>query len=338
MRPVHNVFWRSTCGALCLAGGVLAIQPSQAAEYGWGNYLLGYSIPMSGYTPPPGVYFTDAFFYYRGSAGNSVTFPLGRAVAAGVTEKFAVNIATLSWFTNAEFLGATFGLAATIPYGHEKTTADASFTGPRVGTLGVSRAEDTTGFGSPAFSAILGWDLGFNHWNLNVTGFVPAGDYEPNSITFVSLNRPSVDVKGAYTWLDMKTGTELSVALGATFNMANTATNYTSGTELHLEFAWQQHLPNGISFGIGGYYYQQVTGDSGSGDLVGSFEGRVAALGPLIGYAFKIGETPLNLSARWFEEFDVTNRVTGHSIFATLTVPLYNPPNPLTAKSITAKY
>jgi hypothetical protein len=171
-----------------------------------------------------------------------------------------------------------------------------------------------------------------------VTGFVPAGDYAPDTLGIVSLNRPSVDVKGAYTWLDMKTGTELSVALGATFNMANTATNYTSGTELHLEFAWQQHLPNGISFGVGGYYYQQVSGDSGSGAILGSFEGRVAALGPMIGYAFKVGETPLNLSARWFEEFDVTNRMTGHSIFATLTVPLYNPPSPLTAKSITSKY
>jgi hypothetical protein len=113
MRPESKAFWRTAGGALCLAGGVLAIQPSQAAEYGWGNYLLGYSIPMSGYTPPPGVYFTDAFFYYRGSAGNSVTFPRGRIVAAGVTEKFAVDSATLAWFTNVDVIGATFGLGIT---------------------------------------------------------------------------------------------------------------------------------------------------------------------------------------------------------------------------------
>jgi hypothetical protein len=338
MRSVHKVSWRAACSALCLAGGALAVQPSQAAEYALGNYLLGLSVPMSGYTPPPGVYFTDTFYFYRGTAGNSLTFPFGRVVAAGITEKFAVNIATLSWFTNADFLGATFGLAATVPYGRVKVAADASFTGPLLGTVTANRADTATGFGQPVFSAILGWEQGFNHWNLNVSGFVPAGDYDPNTLAFVSLNRPSVDVKGAYTWLDMRTGTELSIALGATFNMANTATNYTTGTELHLEFAWQQHLPNGISFGVGGYYYQQVTGDSGTGDIVGSFEGRVAALGPMIGYTFKVGETPLNLSARWFEEFDVRNRVTGHSIFATLTIPLYNPPNPMTAKSITAKY
>ena len=113
MRSLCKVSWRATCGAFCLAGGALAVQPSQAAEYGLGNYLLGLSLPMSGYTPPPGLYFSDSFYFYRGSAGNSVTFPRGRIVAAGVTEKFAVDIATLAWFTNVDVIGATFGLGIT---------------------------------------------------------------------------------------------------------------------------------------------------------------------------------------------------------------------------------
>jgi hypothetical protein len=87
---------------------------------------------------------------------------------------------------------------------------------------------------------------------------------------------------------------------------------------------------------VGGYVYDQVTGDGGAGDRIGPFEGRVVAVGPLVGYAFKFMEIiPVQLNARWFHEFDVRNRVTGNSIFGTISVPLLNinlPP------ALTAKY
>ncbi len=126
---------RAACAAFCLAGAC-AVEPSQAAEYGLGNHLLGLTIPMSGYTPPPGVYFS------------------ARCIS---------------------------------------------------------------------------------------TREAPA------------------------------------------------ATDYTTGTELHLEGAVIQHLPSGFSFGAGGYHYRQVTGDSGSGARLGSFEGRVTAVGPVLGYVLKAG-------------------------------------------------
>jgi hypothetical protein len=37
-----------------------------------------------------------------------------------------------------------------------------------------------------------------------------------------------------------------------------------------------------------GYVYYQLTDDIGSGDHVGSFKSRVAALGPEVGYAFTV--------------------------------------------------
>jgi hypothetical protein len=40
------------CACLAyLAGSSFFIPPVQAAEYGIGDYLLGYSLPMAGYTP-----------------------------------------------------------------------------------------------------------------------------------------------------------------------------------------------------------------------------------------------------------------------------------------------
>jgi hypothetical protein len=318
---------RTACAAFCLAG-IFTAQPSQAAEYGLGSYLLGLTIPMSGYTPPPGVYFSDSVYFYQGSANPSVRLPFGRFVAVGLEEQFLVNIATLSVFTDASFLGGTFGLAGTVPVCRAKVSADLTFLGP-LGTVG--RSDSVTGIGDSAISAILGWQAGFHHWNVTATGIIPTGVYSPDQLAIMGLNRPGVDIKGGYTYLNTQTGTEVSGAAGFTFNWTNTATDYTTGTELHLEAAVIQHLPSGFSFGAGGYHYRQVTGDSGSGAVLGPFLGRVTAVGPVLGYVLRAGVIPINLNGRWFAEFDTENRMKGHAVFASLTVPLHifaPPPGP----------
>jgi len=53
----------------------------------------------------------------------------------------------------------------------------------------------------------------------------------------------------------------------------------------------------------------------------------------LVGYTFKIMEAiPVQLNVRYFHEFDVKNRVTGDSIFGTISLPLVNLPPALSAK------
>jgi hypothetical protein len=155
--------------ALCLAGA-LAIGPCQAAEYGWGHYLLGVGIPMSGYTPPPGVYFSNTLWFYNGSASSNLRLPFGRILATGVNEKFAIDAATLSWFTAATVLGGTLGFAATLPFGGVRVAADADFTGRLGLTREFGRIDSATGLGDAALSGILGWQRENSHWNLTVTG------------------------------------------------------------------------------------------------------------------------------------------------------------------------
>jgi hypothetical protein len=58
--------------------------------------------------------------------------------------------------------------------------------------------------------------------------------------------------------------------------------------------------------------------------MVGEIRGRVAAIGPLLSYTFREGTQEVTLSGRWFHEFDVTHRVQGNSILASLSFPLYN--------------
>ena len=104
----------------------------------------------------------------------------------------------------------------------------------------------------------------------------------------VSLNRPAIDVFGAITWLDPAIGWDLSAAAGFTFNRTNTATDYKTGDEFHLEWAATKYLTKEFTIGMVGYFYQQLTPDSGTGARLGGFEGRVVALGGSIGYTFEL--------------------------------------------------
>jgi hypothetical protein len=328
--------WKPAGAALCFAGSLSLAQPVKAAEYGWGTYLLGLSIPMMGFTPPPGFYLSDTVYAYQGSASGNIKFPFGDFTLSGrIKEDFLVNISTLSWITDTKILGGNLGFAATIPFpiGTERTSAGAAVTGPLGNSISGGLTQSVWGIGDTAVAALLGWQEGNNHWNLVVTGTIPTGVYSTSSIAFLGLHRPSLDVRAAYTYLNPQTGLEISGALGITFNYINTAESYQTGNELHFEWDINEHFASGWSAGVGGYVYDQVTGDSGSGNRIGPFEGRVVAVGPLVGYTFKIMEViPVQLNARWFHEFDVQKRVTGDSVFGTISLPLVNLPPAVTAK------
>ena len=219
---------------------------------------------MAGYTPPPGVYFLNTFYLYSGSANVNAEFPIGKITAVGLTERFAVNISTTAWYTDMTILGGMLGFAATIPFGSDTNTAGVSFIGPLGVGRQLNRTDTATAIGDTAFSASLGWQQGEHHWNVTLTGFAPTGEYNADELAIMSLNRPAVDLKGAYTFLSLETGIEATGALGFTFNAMNTATDYQSGIEMHFEWELAEHLPFGLAAGVGGYLYQQLTGDSGS--------------------------------------------------------------------------
>ena len=311
---------RTVSGAICVAGSLSMVETAKATELGGSEYILGLTLPMAGYTPPPGVYFWDTFVLYQGS-GN--LFPgNGFKSSTRITENIVADIAITSWFPDFKLFGADPGFAVTVPFGSERTTANFTVAAPMHPAQRFSRAGDIFGIADTEYSAILGWHAGEQHWNVILTGFAPTGNFVPNRLVQTSLNRPALDLRGAYTYLGLQTGLEVTGALGLTLNAPNTATNYQSGAELHFEWAVNQHFPLGLATGVGGYFEQQVTNDHGSGDQLGAFRGRVAAVGPLLSYALKAGAQEVDFSARWFHEFDVENRLRGDSIFASLAFPL----------------
>jgi hypothetical protein len=310
-----------------LALGAWSAVPAtaHAADGGAGVYLLGKRGPLAAFVPKPGWYLTNDVFYL--SADRSELTPLGNRLVGDVDAEALINIAQFTFVADTAVLGGRLAFSAVLPYGNVDVSATGTVQGPGGITMERDIDDSVTGLGDPAVGASLGWKRRtgdrFRAWSTYGSVFIPVGDYELGRIANVGKNRWAVDVGGAYTMANFKRGRELSSVLGFTFNGDNEDTDYSTGTEMHLEVAGKQHLPNHWSFGVVGYWYEQLTGDSNNPEILGDFKGRAIALGPEVSYQFvQNPKRPVTLDLRWYHEFEVKNRLEGDSVFLTISFPL----------------
>lgn len=308
---------------LALTGvmSVAATTVTIAAEGGAGFYLLGSKGPAAAITPPPGVFFQNDFYFYSGDLGGNRALPTGGRLAVGVEGDAAIELPTVLWILPEDVLGGHLGLGATLPIGWKKTSAEATLAGPLGGTGSASVSDSIFTVGDPIASAFLGWEEGNFHWQLGTLVNIPIGDYQDGEISNIAFHHWGADVFAAGTWLDPNIGLDLSGVIGMTFNAENPATDYRTGNEFHFEWAAVQHFNEQFDAGLVGYYYDQVTGDSGDG-ANGPFKGRAAAIGATIGWNFKAGELPISARIKYFHEFAVENRAEGDAVFLTISMPL----------------
>ncbi|MFW9847112.1 MAG: transporter [Candidatus Thorarchaeota archaeon] len=104
----------------------------------------------------------------------------------------------------------------------------------------------------------------------------------------------------------------------ADFNQENPDTDYESGTQVHLDGTLAQHFPLAgtlAGLGVSGFYYQQVSADSGDGASFGDFKARSVGAGPVFSLDGKIGDLDLIGELKWLHEFDTKNRLEGDTVF-----------------------
>ena len=70
-----------------------------------------------------------------------------------------------------------------------------------------------------------------------------------------------------------------------------------------------------IGLGANAFYYQQITGDSGSGAVLGDFQGRTVGVGPVLSYITKLGKTDVSVELKWLPELDVEHRLKGDYVW-----------------------
>jgi hypothetical protein len=235
-------------------------------------------------------------------------------------------------------LGGQLNLAMFGLMGPNSTALNGTLTlssGPFVVTRQGTISQTTTSFGDLYPQAIIRWNNGVHNWMAYGTGDIPVGDYDRTNLANIGIGHGVVDGGGGYTYLDPKLGREFSAVTGFTYNLVNPSTNYQNGIDWHLDWGASQFLTKQFFVGAVGYFYEQISPDSGPGDHLGAFESGVIGVGPQVGFILPLGQVQAYLNLKAYGEFAAHDRPSGWNTWLTLSfspLPAASPRSAMLAK------
>ena len=254
------------------------------------------------------------YLNYRGSF--SAELPTAAGIAGDV-DATTNTVALAGGYTFGQTIlgGAHYTFAAALPF----TWVDIS--GNVQTVRGTKRVQNSvSGFGDlTVLPVMLAWKCG--DWQIDaiLPIYAPTGNYEKGRLGNTGLNYWTFDPIVGAVYSNKASGFNAMLHAGYAMNTENTATNYHSGSLLHLEGVVQQFLPVGLgilNLGLEGFYFDQVTGDSGSGATLGDFMGRTYGLGPVVGYILPLeNKQSMVFELKWLTELETKKRLEGDFIW-----------------------
>ncbi len=287
-----------------------------AKETKGSTYQLGRSGPMAGFIPGPGVYMRNDIYYYSGESDDMLNWP--DEYFQDIESSALVDVLGISWITDLEILGGAFGVGVGIAYGQQEFSAYIGHPSPFFPDQTIE--DDNQDFWDPGVGFVLGWHEESHHWQVSTGITIPTGRYEEDKYSSIPKNRWVFDLSAGYTYFSLDSGYEASALLGFSIPTENPDSDFTPGSQTHVELAAFKHFPSHLSVGVVGYYLQQITEDTGkeSDDRLS----RVAGLGPSVGYFFSFLDRNYSLNLRVYHEFLGEYRLEGDAFFCSLGVAL----------------
>ncbi len=306
--------------SFAVAAGVAAIAAPTTATAGEGGttHVIPGSMATLIDNPPtvPGMIIKPMYLNYSGSATAQIPTAAGLAGNLDATANTFVLAGIYSF--EEKVLGATYTMVAALPYSWLNVSANVQ------APNGAMRRVDSSvsGFGDlTIIPTMLAWKQPESHWQYNfvLPIYAPTGSYQEGRLGNPGLNYWTFDPVFGVAYSDPKSGFNALLNTGYAINTENPDTDYKSGSVLHFDGAIQQIVPVGtglMTLGAEGFYFQQMSCDSGSGAVLGCFKGRTAGLGPVIGYIQPLSKTEsLLVEFKWLFEMDVKNRLDGDYIW-----------------------
>jgi hypothetical protein len=258
---------------------------------------------------------------YSGEAQTSRQFPIAGTRALNLEANAQAGVATVMYTAKPKILGASYSAAVGVPVA--AVDVEGSITGP-LGT--VRRRDSVIALGDiSVVPAYLAWTNGAFQFNGLLRVYAPSGDYEVGRLANTGLNYWTFNPTVGVSYSHPKLGFGGTVFGGVTVNTENEATDYRSGSAVFVDGSLHQFLPffgmGYVGIGANAFYYQQVSGDSGSGARLGDFEGRTVGVGPLLTWLYETrGGSALVAEVKWLPELETTRRLKGDSVWIKFAV------------------
>ncbi|MCF8501939.1 MAG: transporter, partial [Rhodospirillum sp.] len=264
------------------------------AKEGTDQYPQGAEGFMAGALPPPGFYLLGYGVDYRGDLvdgqGDKVITPTGESISVRANAVAA----RVLYMSDFQFLGGNWGAHMVIPV--FDVTMEAG-----------SASQHKTGLGDITFDPfILAWH--WKDWHL-ATGLditAPTGRYDAGDLANIGANYWSFEPLVTATYRN-EDGWEASAKLMYNIKTENTATNYQSGDEFHMDYALVKNFED-WSVGLGGYFVHQIQRDEVNGVEVADSIRQTFAIGPQIQYRYQ----NMAFSAKWQNEVYSRNTFDGN--------------------------
>ncbi len=298
---------------ICLCALSISSTMLQAEEGGSGHYMPGsISSFIDGAPASGGIYTRLDYLNYQGSS--SLQLPIaGNPVANADAVSNALAL-TVLWSprvdTGIEKLH--WAVAATIPVLNMDISGDIAH---------IHQGGDRTALGDIVFSPLMvnyAADQDFNI-NFRVNLYAPTGSYEVGRLINNGKNFWTAEPTVGWMYFGKENGIEASLFFGADFNQENTDTDYKSGTQVHFDGTLAQHFPFMGGFGgagISGYWYKQVSNDSGQGAKFGAFRAEAAGAGPVLSWVDKTGKYIGEI--KYLQDFENEKRLDGDTVWLKL--------------------
>ena len=307
--------------AMALAFALVCLGPglAQADEGGVSFWLPGLYSSLAAVPGTPGLSWSNIYIHPQVSAGKTQAFAHGGQIDLGIEGTGNLVMFGPTYVLSQQVLGGQLGLSLFGVGGQSVGSASAILTAPGGATISGARTDTVTGFGDLVPQASLAWNSGVNNVMTYVTGDIPVGSYDPTRLANLGLGHGAIDGGAGYTYFNSATGHEFSAVGGLTYNFENTQTDYQNGIDAHLDWAASQFVNKQLFLGIAGYFYQQLTGDSGSGAKLGPFESSTIGIGPQMGYIFPVNDQYQGfLGIKGYADLVTDNRAKGWSVWVTL--------------------
>jgi hypothetical protein len=278
----------------------------------------------------PGWAYSTIYLHIHETARGDKEFVRGGSIVAGLNATGDALVQGLTYTFATPVLGGQAAVTVLGVPGHVDVGVDATLTGPRGNRISGTVTDSRTTFTDVFYQGTLKWNQGVHNTMVYLTGNIPSGTYDPNRLANLSFGFVAVDAGAGYTYLDPKTGHEFSIAGGLTYNFINPDLQYQNGIDFHVDWGASQFVSKNVHLGLAGYFFQQLTGDSGAGAKLGEFKGRAVGIGPQIGFLFPLGKEHqgyLNLKA--YKDIAVENRPEGYTAWVTFAITPAAPEAPL---------
>jgi hypothetical protein len=304
------------------AAFALAAAGARADEGGVAFWLSGQMGSLAAVPGEPGWSLPVVYYHQSADEGAGKSFPLGGRVTAGIEVRTDLVLVVPTYTFASKVAGGQAAIGLGMGGARLNVGVDATLTGPGGGVLSGAENDRLDGVADLYPTGTLKWNHGVHNTMAYVMGGVPVGSYSKGRLANLGTNHWSLDGGGGYTYFDPKRGHEASVVVGATYNFENPDTDYRNGIDLHVDWALSHFFSQQMHAGLVGYFYQQLTGDSGAGATLGDFKSRVASIGPQVGYFFPVGGKKWYANLKAYSEFNAQNRPEGWNLWVSVLIPL----------------